>query len=488
MRKIVSISFVLYLLFTMAGCANDQQAIYDEFADKPSSVISSAVSSETSEETAGELTGELHILKKYELAGINGLLFGIDLIAEEFEAMHPGVKITIEAGISDEEYSTTDETLYRTIESRYTQNLIAELMSGEAPDIIDMSGLSIPRYSESGLLCDLYSFGDFDDALPEDEYFTNMLKAAETDKGLFAIPIAGKPSWVWVNQEVAGLLDVDLKAMESINAQDVIDMFNAAVDGGLVEDSFVVAEGMTANSLFSYQYPDLLDEGTGQARFNTEEGRALLEGVKGLRFPRKVSELASYSGNTGAPPVFDKSTWLIMGGSPIKTDLVNYTLGSLKAEPIPEGTINGHRMFSSLYVYAISQNCQNKELAWEFLKFALSFNNIDENGKAICTAGLYEEGKTVNKSDYYQEKNGNSFLKRDTAQDALKIMMGKLYTDEIGAFVIDTYDKADTLRRGDPLLEDALLPVFTDYFDHDLLSTEQCAKRLQEKADIYLQE
>lgn len=206
MRKPISVLLVLCLL-SISGCTNDQQAIYDEFADKPSSAVSSAVSSTTPEEPIDELTGELTIRKKYQsFKPVGDVLTSIDLIAAEFEAMHPGVKITVEAGISAEEFNTTDENAYQAIESKYTQNLIVELMSGEAPDIIDMEGLSIPRYSKSGVLCNLYSFGDFDVTFPEDKYFTNILKAAETDKGLFAMPISARPMWYLVNQEVAGLL------------------------------------------------------------------------------------------------------------------------------------------------------------------------------------------------------------------------------------------------------------------------------------------
>ncbi len=480
MKKALSVLLALCLLLSLGACGNDQKAVYEEFANKKES-------SEAPEEPEVELTGELRIGIKYELTSRIGLLYNINLIAAEFEALHPGVKVTVEGGISMEEARELDGNLYLATEMRYTQNRAVELMSGEAPDILYMQGLSVPRYSESGLLCDLYSFGDFDEAFPEDEYFTNILKAAETDKGLFAMPITASPSWRWINQEVAGLLDVDLKSMESINAQDIMDLFNAAVDGGLVADSFVVAEGMTPDSFFMEQYPDLLDEGAGKAYFNTEECLTLLEGIKGLRFPRTVAEIAYYHSDNGPPPVFDTTTWLEMSGGPEKTVLVNYSLGALKAEPVPTSTINGHRIITGT-PYAITQSSKNKELAWEFLKFAVSFVNVDENGNAICTAGSFTEGEPVDKSEYYELRTNYTFLKRDTEQEALKLMMGKTYKDEIGAFVMDSYEKADTFYQYAPRLNDALTPVFIDYFDRNLLTTEQCAKQLQEKAEIYLNE
>lgn len=490
MRKLIAVLLILCLL-CISGCTNDQQAIYDEFADKPSSAISSAVSSEAAESTAGKtgadgLTGELRIGRKYEWKSKYGTLIGIYLAAAEFEAMHPGVKIVFEAGISDEEYNVTDEALYQATEARYTQNRTVELMSGEAPDIVDMDGLSMEKIAASGLLYDLYSFGDFNEAFPEDKYFTNMLKGAETEEGLFALPIDGNPSFLWVNREVAELLDVDLKSMESINIQDILDMYHKAADQGLVADSFVVNEQMSPDNILQWEFPSLIDERAGKADFNTDSFCSLLEDIKGARFGHSVSEGTSFHSDNGPPPEMDATTQLCFHGTLDQTDMVNYATGLLKAEPVPRSTTDGRRLFGG-EVYAITQNCKNKELAWEFLKFAVSFFNIDENGKAICTAGNWTEGETVDKKEYYELKGG-PFLKRDAAQEAWKLMMGKTYTDEIGARMLEICEGADTLTDRDPRLYDAMQPLYLDYFDRDLLTAEQCAQQLQEKADIYLQE
>lgn len=488
MKKTLAALLSLYLLLIMAGCADDQQAIYDEFADKPSSASSSRFESDSSSSNGpdSELQGELRVGVKLPVESNNNVNVGIGLVAKEFEAMHPHVKITVEPGITVEEMMDTE--MYPATESRYTQKRIVELMSGEAPDIMEMSGISISRYAGSGLLCDLYSFGDFDQAFPADEFYTGMLKGAETEKGLFAIPISGYPSVMWVNQEVAGLLDIDLQAMESVTIRDLLDMYRSAVEQGIVEDSFVLDSDMTAVSLIANEYPALLDRAEGKALFDSDEFCELLEKTKSADFANPVAVGYQGSSVTGTADTFDTTTRLVNSGSFGRQNLLLYKIGSLKAEPIPIVTASGQRMFSG-NTFAITENSKNKELAWEFLKFAISFQNMDEQGNAICTAGLYQEGKPVTKNEYYDDRYNRRFsLKRAFLQDALQAALAKSYDEDFYGRIAKMFDKSDTLAESDPLFYDALIPIYTDYFDHDLLTAQQCAKQLQEKADIYLQE
>ena len=53
-------------------------------------------------------------------------------------------------------------------------NLNTKIISGDIPDILDMSNLSVPIYHNKGLLEDLYTYIKNDSEINMDDYFANV--------------------------------------------------------------------------------------------------------------------------------------------------------------------------------------------------------------------------------------------------------------------------------------------------------------------------
>lgn len=62
-----------------------------------------------------------------------------------------------------------------------------DIVSGNAPDIIDLSSLPRDQFEKGGLLEDLYPFIESDDSLSKTEFVSPVIKALETDGQLFTL-------------------------------------------------------------------------------------------------------------------------------------------------------------------------------------------------------------------------------------------------------------------------------------------------------------
>lgn len=60
-------------------------------------------------------------------------------------------------------------------------NLNTKIISGDIPDILDMSNLSVPIYHNKGLLEDLYTYIKNDSEINMDDYFANVFDAISID-------------------------------------------------------------------------------------------------------------------------------------------------------------------------------------------------------------------------------------------------------------------------------------------------------------------
>lgn len=467
-KEIVALALALCLLLGCFGCQSEQKDIYDQFAGSGTSQEESQAeeSAAPEEETQEEaLSGELTISVKFPTSESSGL----GMVAAEFEEQHPGVTVTIQPGLTMEEAYSGDTALFQAAEKSYTEALAVELTSGAGADLIDVGSLSFNRYAESGVLCDLYTLCDWEETFPEEEYFRGILDAPATQGKLYALVVTANPSACWLNRPVASLLGAE--GLEELTASKLVELYGQAVSQGLVEESFVTDEEMVAATFVKNQFPDLLDLEGETAAFDTPEFVALLEGLHTLQFTRTVEEGELYQSTTGSYPVLDNTTRLVASAALSQGELMGCLTGQIDGILLPEATEQGSRLFTGS-LYAVNSASQQQELAWEFLKFWVS----------------WQEEDSAEDSSFYDRYGGEYPVNRSIAQQKLQVELGKLYDEELAKKVLDLLDSADALNQFDPLLYQNFQPILADYFDRDLTDAAACATQLQERADLYLKE
>lgn len=68
------------------------------------------------------------------------------------------------------------------------QRLLMDMLYGECPDLLFVNGLPFEQYARQGLLEDLYTYLDADEALSREDLTQNLLCALETDGALYCLP------------------------------------------------------------------------------------------------------------------------------------------------------------------------------------------------------------------------------------------------------------------------------------------------------------
>ena len=188
---------------------------------------------------------------------------------------------------------------------------------------------------------------------------------------------------------------------------------------------------------------------------------------------------------TGAAPFSIAASFEPFAG---KEDLVN--LGGLQFSNLSElsgltsqlgGVFQTYRLeqggtaFRGMNMFGITAGCENPELAWEFLKFMISQKDFPER------LHLYGD-----KDEVYRELyGGNLPIHRGNLQ-----ALCDAYFQDSGVFeAADRLMKQFTsLQFQEGELGASLFEIYLDYYQHDLITAEECAKQLQERAWIYFNE
>ena len=135
----------------------------------------------------------------------------------------------------------------------------------------------------------------------------------------------------------------------------------------------------------------------------------------------------------------------------------------------------GGTAFRGMNMFGITAGCENPELAWEFLKFMISQKDFPER------LHLYGD-----KDEVYRELyGGNLPIHRGNLQ-----ALCDAYFQDSGVFeAADRLMKQFTsLQFQEGELGASLLEIYLDYYQYDLITAEECAKQLQERAWIYFNE
>lgn len=381
------------------------------------------------------------------------------------------------------EYNTADDA------SAGLSKLNTEILAGDMPDLLDVSGVSLRRYAARGLLEDLWPFIDGDPALGREGVMERPLKAAELDGKLYQIfsrftieTAAGAPSAVgekmgWTLEELRAAL--------------------AKQPAGCG----VLGAGETRDSIFEEMFGDSLDQfvnwRTGKAGFDSPEFRAILEFCASFpaQAPASGEETDGYtrvaSGEQLLLPVYlndIQSVQLyraLFGGG---VTFVGYPA---------EG--DGGVRFGVSGGMAMSGTCADKEGAWSFLRQILLPGGEESSPGLDFSVNRSEFEREAEKSmefSYLKDETGNPL----TGPDGEPMLEGTAYvlvggqtialkpaTREDYDQVMSLYEAADSLVSRDENIWAIARECAGAYFAGDR-TAEDAAKTIQNRVELYLNE
>ena len=371
-----------------------------------------------------------------------------------------------------------------------------EIIAGNCPDIIAMSGLSVSQLAAKGLIEDLYPYMDADSELNRDDYYANVLAAAEYDGKLMhtasyfsintavgASSIVGdEPGWTYAELENA------LKDMR---------------EGCEAFDATVTRDEMLSMCL-NLNMDSLVDWSTGEVNFDNEDFVDLLTFC--ALFP-ETYDWETYDYTTDSPDVrLAEGMQMLYSSNIYSMDELMYIETTFcsadgpvpvtfKGYPVSEGTGNTINIENG---YAMSSSCSDKEAAWSFLRTFFTekyYANHSYYGLPLQKAYMEKLLKKATTMTYQLDENGE--YKLDANGE--KMPEKHYFARNDGAY--EYYCMSETMaERFTDLLETTTRTSVDDESIKDIVtrqaaaffagqkSAEEVAKLIQSNARIYVNE
>lgn len=411
----------------------------------------------------------------------------IDIFAEEFMDMHPDVEIIVER-------PENNKVLYM-------YRVAIDLMSGTASDLIDLSGLDINHKAQSGLLVDLYDFMDNDPNFNKSDYYTNIFEAMEYEGGLYAMPLSFNYDLVYISKPLAESIGLDYESYKNINYTEMLDIYEKVKKNHPAPDEFYLMPGVGKESFFRYESVDFFDIETGDANFDSDEFLQHLKLTKKLNTVYHPETMEWDFTRVGA----GNEDFLIEDFMFAKFTTSNIDMARMMIEfentinPIPFLSSKGKAPFSNLLsTYAISQNCENKELAWEFLKYCVSAKELptfESEEDEYKYSFMFLGNIPINIENFYtyfrygfddevkwcEERGLEANWKFTNEKEKEKMFQNTL--DQI-----HEWNQERNILVGNLELTYLLREELDNYYYYDLATAEETAKIIQNKVSSYLNE
>ena len=329
-------------------------------------------------------------------------------------------------------------------------NLNTQIISGDTPDILDMSDLSVQIYHNKGLLEDLYTYMEKDPEINRDDYFGNVFDA---------IGIDGKLPYITNGVAVSTMLS-DASALGDTaewtlkDLEDVLETSGTNAISNLSSEAFLKIMLQTSDSL--------VDWSLGECFFDSSEFIELLE------FAGKIQD--NIAGN---------NTDMSAGLASYETINSVYQIaryrdlykGNLNLLGLPSDSGEYHAVKPEVKI-GISSSGNHKDGAWEFVKMFLMEEHQESCYMLPIHKGAFD---TVMQAAI----DGNSmwtlvYENLKAAQEDAETVKGLIS----GA----SYVVNDNLTLENIILEEA-----AQYFA-GTMSAQEAAEKIQSRATLYIKE
>ena len=525
------------LILILGGCNNRQDIIYSQALSKQSesSFLDPATSESSGSNTLyddpdyigppapgpdakltpapdDDLSGEL-IIKAFQQALEQPELYWL---AKEFMELHPSVTIKLDYDWKYAEDLSLEERGQR--QKDFYTRVRTEIAAGEADYLLYGGAESMDYYrmGKNGALENLWPYLENDPDIRTEDYFMPVMEAFDVEGKLPVIPYSFRVRGVSLDKKRLEAVRVDVESLVTVNADQLLTWYEQARESDQDLQLFFTAQGKDV--LFHVERICYTDLAAKTASFDSPEFVAFLKRSRNVINDdpnlKPISELSR-----GYAVIFDQSIAYQETGkvSPYiqMPEEMNYwehmaTLGrpSLAVEeniqmvqltsrlyplehiagPYPLVSTDGHLGISAgTDNFAMPASLKNKDLAWEFIKYCLSkrddltFDRYGDNGCAY-----YCNGIPVNRAMY-----------RQMAEDMPNYVKG----DGTVGFALYQFEKVDG-QAMENLMDEILTmaPVsigkynldvddyLEEFYVNELTTAEECADKIQARAEIWLNE
>ena len=388
---------------------------------------------EISEESEPEeLTGELTILAWLP---VNTWQY----VIEDFMKEYPGVTVKVE--MLGEGQPVTEELM-----EKYT----TRIMAGEGFDIVESELVNMEKCAGQEVFADLYELMDADGDFSREDYFSCIFEVAEVDGKLPAFIYNVKPVYIHLNKKLLEGAGLEY-TKDTISFTELYELYEKVRESA--GDRILLTD-------MGYGYEEMSDYENGYFIRNN-----LMDSEEYEEYLKMRHELYYLPEKR---PDWHDGTMKI--GDDVLCCLSNLRLPGDHADEMFEGTegmtgailyesMHGERYPVSAGTLSISSFSENKELAWEFIKYAFSDRDTSRNYSSMISPN---KGKAEKVCEGIAPENKEKLFRDIEAINTFKFIDSNLYNN--------------------------LESVYEDYFVNNTITAEECCKELASRVYLYMNE
>lgn len=371
------------------------------------------------------------------------------------------------------------------------EQLSMDLLSGDSPDLIYLSGHRYTDFTSMGAICDLYEFMDKDTEFNRSIFNENFLRLAEDDGKLYYLP-----QFVYYTASYGRTKYVGDKA--NWNVQDFINACENRPEGMRI-DQFGYVRGHIG-------FESFVDMDKGTCSFDSEEFITLLEYVSNLP-PEESEALYNITEEMFENPAMeDELNMLIqqqqcvlrndevMLGSQNSiwsfSDYFYISAGECGGDEVTfvgDVTENGEGIIGNLNnMFGISSQCKDKETAWECLKMFFSEDIYAHNSGGFPTvqSELESYAEEALAPQYYSDTDYTGYYWVGSGENIEIGNPTQEDIDRVWEVINNTTAVANQLPDGVwEIISDEL-----EKFEAGECTAKECAEMLQNRCSIMIAE
>lgn len=350
-----------------------------------------------------------------------------------------------------------------------------DIVSGEAPDLIELSAFYPNFYASKGVLTDLKPFFEKDPDMKLEDLSPALVALSVFDGGLYELAPCFELYTLGGDRSVVG----EAEAWGLERFFELVDQYGLSIllGANMTKESFMENYLMFEHSLVDY-----------------EQCRCDFEQESFIKMLELSAELPSNEEVRGSENVFgalyagdQKLALTSLGDNPVGTVTYLDTLFSDDAQfvgfPAEEG--NGTLIIPD-YRFGLCEESRNKEAAWDFFKFILS-ETVQTNKSmmpGIPAVRDYMEERLKKMATYYQDDKMKLFTEYQGAEVVIPPRPADEKTlDKIKSLV----ENMDGFAQVDVNVAQAVEQELEKYYA-GILSSREAAANIQSRVSVYLAE
>ncbi len=367
--------------------------------------------------------------------------------------------------------------------SNAIQRMNSDIVSGQCPDIIDLSQGVIQSYAAKGIVEDLYPFMDKDEEINREDYLENIRRAYEINGKLYALPTD-----FFISTVLGKVSDVGDR--HNITLDEVMELSKKLPEGAELYQ--YASKNSILQSIMRMNMDIFVNWETGECKFNSEDF------IKALEFANSFPKEVNWEAERPSTPTRIREGKLIMMDASVSSMQEYQMYKGMYGEPVafvgyPTSKESGSCIISNGSLLGMSSKSPYQDGVWQFIRTGITKEAQENNsghryGFPVMKSALEKQFAEDMEEEYYEGADGEKVKQPKTTwgYDDFQIEIYAATEEEVAA-VRNLIESADNAYQYDMQMF-SIIEEETGAFFEGQKSAKEVADIIQSRVQIYVNE